>query len=216
MSTPARAITQALQASNLLPTPHWQARCDVCRLRRTNPAAYDWSTVALLEGTLTQQEIADELAARWDVHFTQPQLSNHKTNHLDPTLADAFETFLGHAMMLEALGDISPEQQAVAYAQLALIEMGNRLKAAGDKEVASIASAIASLSKAIQTGVKVPAELQNLAQSVQKTELEAAVAAGEYEEGLFQHFKQFYPDLLPVLEARARHAQPALPETTDG
>lgn len=216
MATAARVITQAMQASNLIPTPHWQPRCDVCRLRKTNPEAYNWSTFALLDGTLTQEEIAAEMLSRWGIALTQPQLSNHKTKHLDPSLSDAFETFLGHSMMLEALGDMPPEQMAVVYAQIALIEMGQKLKSVGNKEAAGVASAMASLSKAIQTGVKIPAELQSLVQSVRKTELETAVAAGNYEEGLFQHFKQFYPDLLPLLEARASQAQPALPETSDG
>ena len=65
------------------------------------------------------------------------------------------------------------------------------------------------MSKAVQTGVKLPAELDELAMKVRTEQLRQKTAAGEWEDGLIAHMKQFYPDLLPLLAARA--ATPVLP-----
>lgn len=203
-------ILAALRANRLVPTPHWQPRCDLCRLRRTHPEAYDWLTTQLLDGALTQEEIAAEISARTGLAVEQPQVSRHKTKHLDPTVRDTYETFIGRTVMLQALGDMPPAEMAVAYAQLALLELGKRLPEASDKNAPSIAAGIAALSRAVQSGVKLPKELAALDLETAEAEARRATAEGDYQDAFVAYVEQHYPELAGKLAAEQK--QPATGE----
>ena len=191
----ANPILDALRSNRLLPTPHWQPRCDLCKLFRSHPEHYDWLTSALLEGTLTQTEIAAEISRRTGLRVEQSQVSNHKTRHLDPTLRDAYETFLGRTVMLQALGDMPPAEMAVAYAQLALLELSKRLPEATDKAAPAMAAGIAALSRAVQSGVKLPREIAALDLANAALEAQRAQAEGRYQEAFVQYVERHYPEL---------------------
>jgi hypothetical protein len=181
---------------------HWQPRCSVCRLSKTAPEAYAFVTSALLEGCLTQDEIAGALATDWGVTVTQSQLSNHKTKHLDPDLADARESFVANRVFLEFAGDMPADQMAVLYAQLAMVKLGSLLKDCDSAKLAApLATAIASLSKALQTGVKVPAELQLAALELRQQELREQTATADFEDQFAAWVEQHYPHLVPQLAA---------------
>lgn len=201
-------ILNALRSSRMLPTPHWQPRCDLCRLRRTHPDAYDWLTSQLLDGALTQEEIAAEISRRTGLAVEQPQVSRHKTRHLDPTVRDAYETFIGRTVMLQALGDMPPEEMAVAYAQLALLDLGKRLPETSHKDASGIAAGIAALSRAVQSGVKLPRELAAMELENAAAEARQAQAEDSYQEAFARYVERHYPELVGKLAAAEGQAQP--------
>lgn len=199
----AESLAGALFAHPLVPTSHWEPRCGICRLAKDEPDAYEWVTKALLAGQLTQQEIADQLAERWHVEARQSQLSNHKVNHLDPDLADARETFIGMRVMLEFCGDMPAEQMAVVYAQVAMAKLGELLRGEKDPEVASkLGGTIASLSKALQSGVQLPGQLSAQALDNRTRELREAVARGDFQDAFATWVEQNYPTLPALLAAQ--------------
>jgi len=205
----ADSLAGALFAHPLVPTSHWQPRCAICRLAKDLPEAYEWVTRALLGGVLTQQEIADELLCRGGVEARQSQLSNHKTQHLDPDLADARETFIGMRVMLEFCGDMPADQMAVVYAQVAMAKLGELLRAESDPEVATkLGGTIAALSKALQSGVQLPGQLSAQALDNRAREMREAIARGEFQDAFAAWVETNYPTL-PKLLAEQKEAHDA-------
>ncbi len=119
----------ALFAHPAIPTPSWEPRCNLCRLARDLPAAYEFVTQASLGGTLTQQQIADELQTRWGVTVTQPQISHHLNQHLKPDLRTAHETFVATQALITALGDVPAVELVQKVNQVALRSCCRELEA---------------------------------------------------------------------------------------
>jgi hypothetical protein len=199
------SLRAALLDNTLIPTSSWEPRCHLCRLARSNPDAYEWCTDQLLDGMLTQDQIAAEMLARYNVTTTQGRLSEHKTKHLDPALRDARETFIGHRVMLDFCRDMEPGQMAVVYAQLAIMKLYDKLEThEGElpleaKDAAGIGSALAALSKALQSGAKLPVDLEVAALAAETAKLKAEIARGDHQEAFAAWVEQNYPELVPHL-----------------
>jgi len=159
------SLLKALYNNPLLPTPHWQPRCELCGLRNTHPEDYGWLTRQLTglpandEPPLTQTEIAAELERRTGLSITQSQVSNHKTKHLDPSLADAIESMTGHLVMIEYFAGMDAGQMAVGYAKLALAKLGQLMQeTTSPKSASSLGGAQAALMSILQRADKQEAE----------------------------------------------------------
>lgn len=195
----ANAFLVALRENRFIPTRHWQPRCELCRLMRDLPEAFEWLSRELRLAKLTQQQIADGLREQWGVEVTQGQVSTHRTRHFQPDWEDAHETFIASRALLQFCGDMPPDQMAVVYAQLAIMALGAQIKAAGPKEAAGIGNAIAALSRALQTGSKLPAELDQAALDVHTARMRSMLAEGDLREAFVGYVEQHYPQLLPAL-----------------
>lgn len=195
----ANAFLDALRENRFVPTTHWQPRCELCRLMRDRAEAFEWLSRELRLAKLTQQQIADGLRERFEVEVTQSQVSTHKTRHFDPDWEDAHETFVASRAMLQFCGDMPPEQMAVVYAQLAIMTLGAKLRDAPPKVAAPIGNAIAALSRALQTGSKLPHELDQAALDVHAARMRSMLAEGDLREAFVGYVEQHYPQLLPAL-----------------
>ncbi|NWG75258.1 MAG: hypothetical protein HXY24_11730 [Rubrivivax sp.] len=147
--------------------------------------------------------MAAELGTRWRLTIHQSQVSTHKTKHLDPSIADAYETFAGHLAMLEVCGELPPEKLAAMYLQLAMIKLGEQLQQSADAEIsAKLGGAIAQLGRALQGSAKLPLELELADLDARQARTRAALAEGQYREAFARWVEAHYPDLVPTLAAQ--------------
>lgn len=209
---PADLIERVL-ANPLLPTSRWQSRCAICRLLNDAPEAYSWVTRALMgmddddptTPPLTQVQIAEGVSAMTGLRITQGQVSTHRRRHFDPTLADALESFVGSAAMVQALGGMPSGELAVAHAKMAITRLSLKLQEAGDaREAAALGNAVAALSRILVQSDTASAQAVLAQHEAQAAELRAAQASGEYAEAFAGWVRQHYPDLEPLLADPAR------------
>jgi len=187
-----------------IPTPSWQPRCELCRLSRDNSEAYEYVTRALLGGSATQQEIADQLHERFGVNVTQPQVSNHRRKHLLPDLQAAHETFAATQALLAYLGDVEPVDLAKRVQGVALMKCHMSLQSAEEpRDIAALSQAIRALSKGISDVEMAGIEQEAKALDVQTRQLKLDLQQGNYREAFVAYVEQHYPHLVPALSGEA-------------
>ena len=201
-------LVQDIAAHPLLRTGHWHGQCHLCQLARTNEEAYIWLETQLIEGVLTQQQLATELGQRWGIKADQPQISNHKCKHVDPQLAELRERWIGHRAMLEVMGERAPEEVAVVEAERAIMKLSDLLHSIDldPKNAAGLGATIGTLSRALLTGAQVPAKIDHLELQVGEARIREQLAAGELGEALVAFVREHRPELLPLLEQPAPEA----------
>jgi len=199
------SLLRSLYQNPLLPTPHWQPRCELCRLRYDSPEDYAWLTRQLTgmedgERPLTQAQMAAELECRTGLSITQAQISRHKTKHLNPSLQDAIESMTGHLVMLEHFAGMDEGEMAVGYLKLALAKTGQLLSEADNaKAAAPLASSQASVAAVLlrAEGIEADAALKKVeARLATLREEEAQI---DYEAKFAAWVRAHYPDLEPLL-----------------
>lgn len=225
-------LTNAVLANPLLPTRHWEPRCECCRLRRTHPDEFAWLTATLQgygEQLLTQAEIAEELSRRTGLTITQSQVSTHKTKHHDPTIGALAESYAGHIAQLEVLGGMDPAEMAVGYAKLAMLKTAKLLDVQDlePKDMASVASAVRGLAQVLLGADEAQAHALLTQHEARTAEIKEAVAAGDYETAFAEFTERHYPELKPLLAkpeqlraaiaaAKAQEAVVTASESTNG
>lgn len=179
-----------------IPTPSWEPRCEICRLARDCPEAYEWVTRELLAQRRTQQQIAVELLTRWQVDTTQPQLSRHRVRHLLPDLRDAHEAYVTTMTVLQHLGDVDPVEQATRLAQVTQLRMFKRFEEAGDpREAARLSAEIARLGKVAIDGAGARISQEAEEEALRLKRLERELAEGDYQRAVVGFIEQHYPHL---------------------
>lgn len=196
-------LPAALFAHPGIPTPSWEPRCDLCKLWRDQPEASSWLTEALMNMSLPQEQIAAELASRWAIETTQPQLSRHRTRHLLPDLRSAHETFLAAAVVLEQYGDMPAIELGEKAAKVMIIRLMQRSEEAGEKTVGGIGAAVAKLIEALQKGKAAEIDLQAAGEDLQLTRVKRIAAEGDYQAEFTRFVRDHYPHLLPALLGQA-------------
>lgn len=181
--------------------------CEICDLAQTEPEAYLFVEEEVIAPTMTQQGVAEALRARWGVEVTQSQVSNHKTRHVDPAIAEYREQAIAHRAALSVLGTIKPGEQAVVAAQLALMDAQKRLEAlpeTGDEKAAGILQgSIAKLSAFLDKSERTPLELQQLEAIVREKEALAAQAEERVEELAVEWLRENAPEVYARFAAQA-------------
>jgi len=188
----------ALFAHPAIPTPSWEPRCNLCRLARDLPAAYEFVTQASLGGTLTQQQIADELQTRWGVTVTQPQISHHLNQHLKPDLRTAHETFVATQALITALGDVPAVELVQKVNQVALLRMLQELEAPDleTKDKASLGRTIAALNSVMLASAKAVPELEAIELENAYHRIKLALAEEDYRGAVMAFVEQNFPHLI--------------------
>lgn len=196
-------VELALAVHPRVPSEVWEPRCLLCRLARTQPAAYEYSTQALMDGVESQEGIAARLAEEFDFHTTQPQLSRHRRHHLLPAFQRARERFEALVTQLQMRPDIPPLELVKALDEATLIELRGHLEGCEDPAIAArLASSIASLSKAYIAGELAGDEQDKLQLENEVARLKAEVARGDYEAAFVAYVEQHHPELVPALQSR--------------
>ncbi len=198
------SLLRSLYQNPLLPTPHWQPRCELCRLRYDSPDDYAWLTRQLtgLDAgqPLTQAEMAAELERRTGLSITQAQVSRHKTKHLNPSLQDAIESMTGHLVMLEHFAGMDPAEMAVGYTKLALAKVGQLLSEADNaKAAAPLASSQAALAALLLKAEGTEADTALKKIEARLAAMREEQADVDYEAKFAAWVRAHYPDLEPIL-----------------
>jgi len=198
-------FSPALFAHPAIPTPSWEPRCKLCRLARDLPEAYEFVTQESLGGTSTQQQIADELLARWGVTVKQKQISVHLTDHLKPDLRTAHETFVATQALITALGDVPAVELVQKVNQVALLRMLQELEAKDleTKDKASLGRTIAALNNVMLASAKTLPELEAIELENALTRVKLALAQGNYREAFAAYVESNFPHLVSALSAPA-------------
>lgn len=193
-------LTKAALSNPLLPTRHWEPRCECCRLRHSHPDDFKWLAGALQgddDCYLTQEQIAAELSRRTGLGITQSQISNHKTRHHDPTIGALAESYVGHMAQLEAMAGMPPAEMAVGFAKLALLKTAEYLDVENlePKDAASVASAVRGLASVLLGSDEAEARALLAQHDAHAAEVRASLEDGTYEEAAAKWVETNYPEL---------------------
>lgn len=201
--------TMQLPRNPLLRQGHLHRGCHICDLAWTHPEVYDWSEQAILDGLLTQAEIAAELTARTGQRFDQPQVSNHRSRHLTPMLHEYRAAFAAQMASLSVFGELGPEQMAVVNAQLTSMKLQQAIDQldASDADnaplLAKLATAQATVDKALQTAVKTTHEVDGLQHANRQAEIAEQLAEGQYQEAFAAWVEENHPHIAALLAQEA-------------
>lgn len=195
-------LAEMIRANPAMRRGHLRRRCELCQQAWDCPEAFEWLEEQLVEQTLTQQEIANELRRRWAIDVTQAQVSRHKTRHFDPMLVELRERVMGHQAAAQVFGDVSPEELARIEAQLAIMDARERLEDCENDELAAkLHASIARLAAMLDRAAMTPLEMERLDAAVREKAAQAQQEEDRVKQLVVEFARQYAPDLVKRLAA---------------